>query len=76
MSWGALIWSPGTLAVRENPTVAELGLATWPREETRIRGIEALSAHTIMIRRPIITAADDRTAVVGRSPESVRSVLP
>lgn len=55
---------------------AELGLADWPREEAdRARWIEALAAHPILIQRPIITA-DDGSAVVGRTPDSVRSVLP
>jgi arsenate reductase len=58
------------------PLAVELGLAKWPRAETdRIRWIETLAAHPILIQRPIITA-DDGTAVVGRSPDSVRSVLP
>ncbi|MDX3227258.1 arsenate reductase family protein [Streptomyces sp. ME19-01-6] len=55
---------------------AELGLSNWPREESaRARWIEALAAHPILIQRPIITA-DDGTAVVGRTPDAVRSVLP
>ncbi|MER6140958.1 arsenate reductase family protein [Streptomyces sparsogenes] len=55
---------------------ADLGLADWPREESaRARWIEALAAHPILIQRPIITA-DDGTAVVGRTPDAVRSVLP
>ncbi|OMI33227.1 arsenate reductase family protein [Streptomyces sparsogenes] len=55
---------------------ADLGLADWPREEpARARWIEALAAHPILIQRPIITA-DDGTAVVGRTPDAVRSVLP
>jgi len=37
--------------------------------------IEALVEHPKLIQRPIITA-DDGTAVVGRTPEAVRSVLP
>jgi arsenate reductase len=58
------------------PIAAELGLASWARTpESRERWIEALVAHPILIQRPIITA-DDGTAVVGRSPESVHSVLP
>lgn len=66
---------PWDIARLGEPVAAELGLATWPREETdRIRWIEALAAHPILIQRPIITA-DDGTAVVGRSAESVRSVL-
>ena len=67
---------PWDIARLGEPVAAELGLATWPREETdRVRWIEALATHPILIQRPIITA-DDGTAVVGRSAESVRSVLP
>lgn len=54
----------------------ELGIETWPREpEHRGRWLEALASHPALIQRPIITA-DDGTAVVARSPESVRSALP
>lgn len=55
------------------PAAAELGLASWPRDAgSRGRWLEALAAHPSLIQRPIITA-DDGSAVVGRSPESVRS---
>jgi arsenate reductase (glutaredoxin) len=58
------------------PVAAEVGLASWPRDTAhRSRWIDALAAHPVLIQRPLITA-DDGTAVVGRSPESVRSVLP
>ncbi|MCK7626537.1 arsenate reductase family protein [Streptomyces sp. RS10V-4] len=58
------------------PAAGELGLAEWPREAAaRTRWLEALAAHPALIQRPIITA-DDGTAVVGRSPEAVRSILP
>jgi arsenate reductase (glutaredoxin) len=58
------------------PVAGELGLASWPRTPAdRERWVEALLAHPILIQRPIITA-DDGTAVVGRSPEAVRPVLP
>ena len=54
----------------------ELGLKTWARDEaTRDRWIEARARHPALIQRPIITA-DDGTAVVARSDEAVRSVLP
>jgi arsenate reductase (glutaredoxin) len=67
---------PWDIARLEEPVAVELGLTTWPREATdRMRWIEALAVHPTLIQRPIITA-DDGTAVVGRSPESVRSVLP
>jgi arsenate reductase len=66
---------PWDIARVGEPVAAELGLATWSRKETdRTRWIEALTAHPILIQRPIITA-DDGTAVVGRSPDAVRSVL-
>jgi arsenate reductase (glutaredoxin) len=51
----------------------DLDLTSWPRE--RDRWIAALVEHPILIQRPIITA-DDGTAVVGRSADAVRSVLP
>jgi arsenate reductase len=67
---------PWDVARVTQPVAVELDLAAWPRQETdRTRWIEALVAHPILIQRPIITA-DDGIAVVGRSPESVRSVLP
>jgi arsenate reductase len=67
---------PWDIARTGEQVAAELGLASWGREEPdRARWVEALAAHPILIQRPIITA-DDGTAVVGRSPESVRSVLP
>ena len=57
------------------PAADELGLESWPRDaDNRGRWIEALAAHPSLIQRPIITA-DDGSAVVGRSAESVRSVL-
>jgi arsenate reductase (glutaredoxin) len=66
---------PWDIARTGEPVATELGLATWPRGEAdRVRWLEVLVAHPILIQRPIITA-DDGTAVIGRSPESVRSVL-
>jgi arsenate reductase (glutaredoxin) len=53
----------------------ELGVTAWPRDaDGRDRWIAALAAHPVLIQRPIITA-DDGRAVVGRTEESVRSVL-
>ncbi|WP_370949096.1 ArsC/Spx/MgsR family protein [Amycolatopsis sp. cg5] len=49
-----------------------LGLKSWPRDD-RARWVAVLAENPILIQRPIITADD--TAVVGRSEESVRSVL-
>jgi arsenate reductase (glutaredoxin) len=57
------------------PAAADLGMDAWERDSAhRDRWIQALAAHPILIQRPIITA-DDKTAVVGRSPDAVRSVL-
>lgn len=57
------------------PVAKELDVESWARgPEDRARWVEALVAHPVLIQRPIITA-DDGTAVVGRSPETVRSVL-
>ena len=67
---------PWDIARTGEPVATELELATWPRREgDRVRWLEALAAHPILIQRPIITADYD-TAVVGRSPESIQSVLP
>jgi len=58
------------------PEARELGVAQWPRDPaTRARWIAALAEHPKLIQRPIITA-DDGTAVVGRTEDAVRSVLP
>lgn len=57
------------------PAAKELGVASWPKDaDSRGRWIAALASHPSLIQRPIITA-DDGSAVVGRSPESVKSVL-
>lgn len=67
---------PWDIARTGEPIAAELGLESWERSAaSRDRWIETLVAHPILIQRPIITA-DDGVAVVGRSPDSVRSVLP
>jgi arsenate reductase (glutaredoxin) len=62
---------------RTNEPVADaLGLASWERgPAARDLWIETLALHPVLLQRPIITA-DDGTAVVARSPEAVRSVLP
>lgn len=57
------------------PQAKELGLASWPREETaRDRWVAALADHPRLIQRPLITA-DDGSAVVGRTEEAVREAL-
>lgn len=61
---------------RTGESVAEdLGMEAWGRTpEDRPRWVEALVTHPVLIQRPIITV-DEETAVVGRSPETVRSIL-
>lgn len=67
---------PWDIARTGEPAAVEIGMRKWPRTAAeRDRWIEALVAHPTLIQRPIITA-DDGTAVVGRTPEAVRSVLP
>jgi arsenate reductase len=67
---------PWDIARTGEPAAAALGLGDWPKDGTaRDRWIEALAQHPALIQRPIITA-DDGTAVVARSEEAVRSVLP
>ena len=63
--------------VRDGEQAAkDLGVKQWGRGEAdRERWIAAMVEHPILIQRPIITA-DDGHAVVGRTEEAVRSVLP
>ena len=64
--------------VRDGEQAAkDLGLKNWPRdgEADRERWIAAMAEHPILLQRPLITA-DDGPAVVARSDEAVRSVLP
>ena len=71
-----LVLEPWDITRTGEPAAAALGLAAWDRDAaTRDRWIEALALHPALIQRPIITA-DEGTAVVARSPEAVRSVLP
>ena len=73
---GRLGLEPWDVARTGEAVATELGLGAWSRTPAdRARWIEAMAANPVLIQRPIITA-DDGTAVVGRSPDSVRSVLP
>lgn len=73
---GKLGLEPWDIARLGEPAAEALGLASWARDEAhRRQWLDALAAEPTLIQRPIITADDD-TAVVGRSPEAVRSVLP
>jgi arsenate reductase len=67
---------PWDITRTTEPVAKELGLKSWTRTPAdRARWIEALAGHPKLIQRPIITA-DDGTAVVARTEEAVRSVLP
>ncbi|MFC1440266.1 arsenate reductase family protein [Streptacidiphilus sp. N1-10] len=70
---------PWDIARTDEPVAKELGLkdpTAWPRtDEARSRWVAALAEHPVLIQRPIITA-DDGHAVVARTDEAVRSVLP
>ena len=67
---------PWDITRLDEAVAKELGMREWPREAAdRGRWIAALAEQPILIQRPIITA-DDGHAVVARTPEAVRSVLP
>ncbi|WP_405013662.1 arsenate reductase family protein [Kitasatospora sp. NBC_01539] len=67
---------PWDITRLDERAAGDLGLRQWPREPAdRERWIAALAEHPILIQRPIVTA-DDGHAVVARTPEALRSVLP
>jgi arsenate reductase len=67
---------PWDITRTQEDAARELGLKEWPRDVTsRDRWIAALAEHPKLIQRPIITT-DDGTAVVARTDEAVRDVLP
>lgn len=73
---GRLGLEPWDLARTGEAVAKELGISGWRKTDAdRERWIEALAAHPALIQRPIITA-DDGHAVVGRSDEALRSVVP
>jgi arsenate reductase (glutaredoxin) len=63
---------PWDVARMNEPVAAEIGLADLPRE--RDEWIAVLVEHPVLIQRPILLT-DDGRAVIGRSEDSVRSVL-
>ncbi|KQV14396.1 MULTISPECIES: arsenate reductase family protein [unclassified Kitasatospora] len=67
---------PWDITRLDEPVAKEQGMKQWSRTEAdRGRWIAAMAEHPILIQRPIITA-DDGHAVVARTPEAVRAVLP
>ncbi|MHC5263563.1 arsenate reductase family protein [Streptomyces sp. UC4497] len=72
---GRLGLEPWDITRTQEADAKELGLKDWARDaDSREQWIEALAAHPKLIQRPIITA-EDGTAVVGRSEESVREAM-
>ncbi|WP_354639851.1 ArsC/Spx/MgsR family protein [Kitasatospora camelliae] len=73
---GRLALEPWDITRLDEQPAKDLGMKTWPREAgERARWIAALAEHPILIQRPIITA-DDGHAVVARTPEALKSVIP
>ncbi|TQF05717.1 arsenate reductase family protein [Kitasatospora acidiphila] len=73
---GRLHLEPWDITRLDEAVAKELGMREWQRgDAARARWIAALAEHPILIQRPIITA-DDGHAVVARSEEALRSVLP
>lgn len=71
-----LALDPWDITRLDEPVAKELEMRQWGREAgDRERWIAALAEHPILLQRPIITA-DDGHAIVARTPEAVRSVLP
>jgi arsenate reductase len=72
---GRLGLEPWDLTRTGEPEARELGLADWPRDAaSRSRWVAALAEHPALIQRPIITA-DDGSAVIGRSEQTVRDAI-
>ncbi len=63
---------PWDAARMDEPLADELELARLPRE--RGRWLDVMTAHPLLIQRPLITA-DDGTTVIGRTEEAVRQAL-
>jgi len=54
----------------------DLGMKQWGREAAdRGRWLTAMAEHPILIQRPIITA-DDGHAVIARTPEALKAIVP
>ncbi|MEU1406230.1 arsenate reductase family protein [Streptomyces sp. NPDC005728] len=66
---------PWDITRTQEAAAKELGLKEWARDATaRDRWITALAEHPKLIQRPIITA-DDGTALVARTEETVQEAL-
>ncbi len=69
---------PWDLTRLGEPTAAELGMASWPRDRDRDRDrerwIAALAEHPVLIQRPILLL-DDGTALVGRTEQDLHAAI-
>jgi len=63
---------PWDITRTSEPLAKELGLADMERD--RDRWIELLTAHPVLIQRPIVLT-DDGRAVVARTPEAIQEIL-
>ncbi|WP_329563644.1 arsenate reductase family protein [Kitasatospora sp. NBC_01266] len=73
---GRLGLEPWDITRLDEAIAKELELRGWGRTEAdRPRWLTALAEHPILVQRPIITA-DDGHAIIARTPEAVRSILP
>ncbi|MCX4749477.1 arsenate reductase family protein [Kitasatospora sp. NBC_01287] len=67
---------PWDITRLDEAVAREQGMRGWGRTAAdRPRWLAALAEHPILLQRPIITA-DDGHAVIARTPEALRSVLP
>ncbi|GAA2741306.1 arsenate reductase family protein [Kitasatospora cinereorecta] len=67
---------PWDITRLDEQAAKDLGMKEWGREPAdRSRWITALAEHPILIQRPIITA-DDGHAVVARTPEALKAIVP
>ncbi len=63
---------PWDITRMNEPLAKDLGLADAPRD--RAQWIATLAAHPVLIQRPILI--DGNRAVIGRSDDAIRSLLP
>lgn len=68
----ALACEPWDVARIGDPLAREIGLREEPRE--RVRWIELLAAHPILIERPILVSGDGRAAL-GRPVEAIEELI-
>ncbi|MEO7556987.1 MAG: arsenate reductase family protein [Acidimicrobiales bacterium] len=68
----ALSMEPWELARLDEDVAKELGLRGWDHD--RVRWIDVMIEHPILIERPILVT-DDGRAALGRPPDAIRALL-